>query len=89
MSFLKRVARTLGDLLTSKKAIATISGIVAHQLGADPTVVQGIAAYVVGQGIADHGKGVQQHKMHTDAELADKLRQVREGKVTGSEAGEP
>lgn len=56
MSFLKRLGRIVGDLLTSKKAIATISGIVAHGLGADPTVVASLAAYVVGQGIADHGK---------------------------------
>ena len=56
MHFLKRLAHVVGDLLTSKKAIATISGIVAHRLGADPTTVASIAAYVVGQGIADHGK---------------------------------
>lgn len=56
MGFLKRLARTIADILTSKKAIATIGGVVAHQLGADPVVVQGLAAYVLGQGIADHGK---------------------------------
>ena len=70
MRVLKRLARTIGDLLTSKKAIATISGIVAHQLGADPTVVQGIAAYVVGQGIADHGKEARKLPIDPGADLA-------------------
>lgn len=56
MGFLKRLARTIADILTSKKAIATIGGVVANQLGADPEVVQGLAAYALGQGIADHGK---------------------------------
>lgn len=56
MSFLRRVRRVLADLLTSKKAIATIGGVIAHQLGADPTTVIAITGYVIGQGIADHGK---------------------------------
>lgn len=89
MSFLKRLGRALADILTSKKAIAAVSGIVAHKIGADPEVVGSIAAYVVAQGIADHGKEAAKKKLHSDAELAEALRRVREGKVTGSAGAEP
>ena len=55
MKFLKRLGRTLGDLFTSKKAIAAAVGMVASAAG-HPELGQIAAAYVVGQGIADHGK---------------------------------
>lgn len=79
MGFLKRLAHTIGDFLTSKKALAAAGSIVA---GVDPRVV--IAGYLIGQGVADHGKGKAHAesrvvKMHTDRELADKLAKVREG----------
>lgn len=88
MSFLKRLGRAIGDILTSKKAIATGIGIIATAAG-QPQVGAMIASYVVGQGIADHGKEAAKKKLHSDQELADKLRQVREGKVAGSAGAEP
>jgi len=42
-TFLKRLGRTLLDLVTSKKAIAAGVGAI-------------LGAYVLGQGVADHGK---------------------------------
>lgn len=54
----------LKSLLTSKKAAAMVAAVimqvVGKKLGLDETQVQGIVysiiAYIVGQGIADHGK---------------------------------
>ena len=77
MKFLKRLGRAIADILTSKKAIAAVSGIVAHRLGADPEVVATIGTYVIGQAIADHGKEAAKKKLHADAELAEALRRLR------------
>lgn len=55
----------LGKLLTSKKFLATVAGVLValgSKIGLDlPTeatlsIVGAIAAYVIGQGIADNGK---------------------------------
>ena len=72
MGFLKRLAHTLLDLATSKKAIATATGVIAHKLGADPIVVGTILTYVVGQGIADHGKEAAKVSRQPHAELVNK-----------------
>ncbi len=72
MSFLRRVRRVLADILTSKKAIATIGGVIAHQLGADPTTVIAITGYVVGQGIADHGKEAAKAAARAALEAAER-----------------
>lgn len=55
MTFFKKFLRTLADLLTSKKAIATAAGVIATAAG-HPDVGAAVAAYVLGQSIADHGK---------------------------------
>lgn len=57
LNFFKRFGRALADILTSKKAIATIGGAVATGLGVPaPIVAAVVGPYVVGQGIADAGK---------------------------------
>ena len=57
--------KTLLDLVTSKKAIATVAGLIIsaaakYGFGLDETTVieilAAVAAYVVGQGVADAGK---------------------------------
>lgn len=55
-TFFKRLGNALLDIFTSKKAIATGAAIVAKAAGADDVTVAAISAYVIGQGIADHGK---------------------------------
>jgi hypothetical protein len=54
-TFFKRLGRTIADLVTSKKAIATAIGMVATAAG-QPAIGAVAAAYVLGQGVADHGK---------------------------------
>lgn len=54
-AFLVRFGRTIADLVTSKKAIATIVGAAAAAAG-QPEVGAVLGAYVLGQGVADHGK---------------------------------
>lgn len=60
--------KLIGEVLTSKKAIATIAGIVivaTNRIGlqlpedAVTQIVAGIAAYVVSQGFADFGKAAK------------------------------
>lgn len=55
----------LKEILKSKKAIATIAAVIVatagkYGLGLDTesvmTIVGALSAYIVGQGIADHGK---------------------------------
>lgn len=54
----------LKSILTSKKSAATVAGILmaafGSKIGLDPAAVESIVytviAYLVGQGIADHGK---------------------------------
>ena len=62
MSLLKRLAL---EILTSKKALATFAGVLivaTNRLGlqlsedAVTQIIGAIAAYVVGQGLADFGK---------------------------------
>lgn len=84
MGFLKRLGRAIADILTSKKAIAAASAAVAHQFGADPEIVAAIGTYIIGQAIADHGKEAAKKRielpvarLHTDAELAEKLQRLR------------
>ena len=58
--------KTLVDMITSKKALATAAGLIVaaaakYGFGLDETTVTqilaAVAAYVVGQGLADMGKG--------------------------------
>lgn len=71
MKTLKNIAARLGvtllDLLTSKKALAAGAGWLAHMLVKDPGARAGLEqilmAYIVGQGIADHGKAVAEAKL--------------------------
>lgn len=62
-----RLGVTLLDLATSKKALAVVAGWIAHMLVKDPASRSGleqlIMAYLVGQGIADHGKAVAEGKL--------------------------
>ena len=76
MGFLKRLGRAIADILTSKKAIATIRGVIAHQLGADPATVIAITGYVIGQGFRHDGRSSQQpnlppHAGHIGREAVD------------------
>lgn len=80
MSFLKRFISTLGDLVTSKKAIVAAISAVAVAAG-HPDVGAAIGAFVVAQGIADAGKEAARIKATwavSDADLAAKLKIVRE-----------
>lgn len=72
MGFLKRLGRAIADILTSKKALAAGAGIVAKAAGADDATVAMIGAYVLGQGISDHGKEAAKKKLPADpgADLA-------------------
>lgn len=74
--FFQRLGRTILDLVTSKKAIAAGIGAVATAAG-QPEIGAVLGAYVLGQGIADHGKEAQKKKLHTDEELAAALARVR------------
>lgn len=57
LNFFKRLGRAVADILTSKKAIATIGGAIATAAGVPaPVVAAVVGPYVVGQGIADSGK---------------------------------
>lgn len=94
MSFFKRLGRALGDLFTSKKAIMSaataVAGVVGRKYGWDETQTATVVAagigYVIAQGKADQGKEAEKKKvqMHSDAELAERLAKVREGRVAGS-----
>ena len=53
--FFARLGRTILDLVTSKKAIATAVGVVATAAG-HPKEGAIIAGFVLAQGVADHGK---------------------------------
>jgi len=62
---ISRLLRMLIEALTSKKAIATVVGLIVvwagkRGLNLDPDevtkIVSLIVAYVLGQGVADHGK---------------------------------
>ncbi len=77
--FLKRLGRALADIVTSKKAIATIVGVVFAAAG-QPQIGGLIAAYVLAQGVADHGKEAEKKKawLASDAELAAKLKVIRD-----------
>lgn len=59
-NWLKKLATTIGDLLTSKKALAAAATIVSQVLVADPDARKGVlvagVSYVLGQGAADFGK---------------------------------
>lgn len=71
-NFLRRLGRTLADILTSKKALATIGAVVARKTGADPLIVQAVIGYVVAQGIADHGKEAAKKQLRgKNGELID------------------
>ena len=52
MHFLKRLGRMIVDFATSKKGIALIGALAS---GVPPKIA--IPAYIVGQGIDDHGQG--------------------------------
>lgn len=68
LSFFKRFGRALADILTSKKAIATIGGAIATAAGVPaPVVAAVVGPYVVGQGIADSGK----ERAKKEAQLAE------------------
>lgn len=54
-TFFRRLGRTILDLVTSKKAIATAIGAVATAAG-QPQIGAVLGAYVLAQGVADHGK---------------------------------
>lgn len=75
-TFFKRLGRTLLDIVTSKKAIATAVGAVATAAG-QPELGAVLGAYVLAQGVADHGKEAAKKKLHTDEELAAALARVR------------
>lgn len=74
--FFVRLGRTILDLVTSKKAIATAIGAAAAAAG-QPELGAVLGAYVLAQGVADHGKEAAKKKLHTDQELADALARVR------------
>lgn len=87
MNFFRRLGRTLLDLATSKKAIAAAVGMVATAAG-QPALGAIAASFVLGQGIADHGKEAEKKKLDaaerwraSDEVLADRLRIVREGQT--------
>lgn len=59
MNWFKTVLSTIGSLFHSKKFIVAASGIVTAIASGTPVgtaVIAGASAYVLGQGIADHGK---------------------------------
>lgn len=66
-TILSRLGVTILDLLTSKKAIATavaaIVGFVVKDENARNMICASIMSYVVGQGIADHGKAIAEAKL--------------------------
>lgn len=65
--FAKRLAVTIIDLLTSKKAIATGVSFVAAHVIKDPTqrveVIGAVVAFVFSQGWVDHGKAIAEGKI--------------------------
>ena len=59
MNWFKRFGSMVGDLLTSKKFITAVVGTVTAIVSGTPigpAVLAGAGAFVLGQGIADHGK---------------------------------
>lgn len=74
LNFLKRLGRTIGDLVTSKKAIATAIGAIATAAG-QPAVGAVLTGFVLAQGAVDHAK--EKNKLHTDEELAAALARVK------------
>lgn len=59
MKWLKRLANTIGDMFTSKKFLTAAAGAGVAIASGTPVGVAILAAagtYIVGQGIADHGK---------------------------------
>lgn len=58
-SFFTKLVSTIGDMFTSKKFLTAAAGTVTAIVGGTPVgtaVLAGAGAYVLGQGIADHGK---------------------------------
>lgn len=59
MNWFKQVLVTLGSLFHSKKFLVAAGGVVAAVVSGTPVgtaVLAGASAYVLGQGVADHGK---------------------------------
>ncbi len=58
-SFFTRFGHMLADLFTSKKFVAAATGVgiaIATGTPVGAAVAAGAGAYILGQGIADHGK---------------------------------
>lgn len=60
-TFLRRLGRTILDLVTSKKAIAATIGAVATAAG-QPAIGAVLGSYVLAQGVADHGKEAEKKR---------------------------